>query len=541
MSIEVAAIHATLGMIDNLTPGLKNANNSLSSFASDLGSQMTNFGKSLTAGLTVPIVGALGFAVKAASDNATTMAKLNQQIRDTGNATGVTVPMITNLADSLEKMSGVSKNSILQAETLTASYKQIGKDIFPAATKAALDMSAALNIDLRTATISLDKALADPIKGLTALRREGVVFTQQQQDQIKAMEKSGNLLGAQNIILGAVTQKYQGMAAAIGNTPQGNLNKLTNAITDLGVAIGNTLAPVLGPIVKNVTDFVNGLTKLPQPVLELAVKIALLAAAAGPLLIVVGSLTTAFGALAGVFFPVIAPLLLIGGLIAAYTTNWMGFRDTVDKIGVSLRNLGPAGATALLVLVPIGFQLAKLAVAGFLEGIATGFDVIFGSVTALAGSLAVLAVPLGIIYAYFTDPKFAAGINAAGDAFKNNFTAGIQGFQDIVGGHPTQAGVNALGNLGMQAANPVGAIINLALNAIGIRDSGGPGQAGQPVMIGKGAQPELFVPSTAGNFYPAGSYGGGPDTLHVILQAQNFEEHLYYNIAEASRSASRSR
>lgn len=41
------------------------------------------------------------------------------------------------------------------------------------------------------------------------------------------------------------------------------------------------------------------------------------------------------------------------------------------------------------------------------------------------------------------------------------------------------------------------------------RDQGGRGQAGVPVMIGSGAQPELFVPDSAGEFYPRGSYGGG--------------------------------
>lgn len=48
---------------------------------------------------------------------------------------------------------------------------------------------------------------------------------------------------------------------------------------------------------------------------------------------------------------------------------------------------------------------------------------------------------------------------------------------------------------------------------IGMRDSGGPGQAGVPYLIGRGAQPELFVPNTAGRFYPAGTYSGGGDVV----------------------------
>jgi hypothetical protein len=39
-----------------------------------------------------------------------------------------------------------------------------------------------------------------------------------------------------------------------------------------------------------------------------------------------------------------------------------------------------------------------------------------------------------------------------------------------------------------------------------LRDSGGPGAAGETYLIGRGAQPELFVPRSAGTFYPADSY-----------------------------------
>lgn len=40
----------------------------------------------------------------------------------------------------------------------------------------------------------------------------------------------------------------------------------------------------------------------------------------------------------------------------------------------------------------------------------------------------------------------------------------------------------------------------------GTRDSGGPGIPGKAYLIGRGAQPELFVPKGSGDFYPAGSY-----------------------------------
>lgn len=43
----------------------------------------------------------------------------------------------------------------------------------------------------------------------------------------------------------------------------------------------------------------------------------------------------------------------------------------------------------------------------------------------------------------------------------------------------------------------------------GSRDSGGRGRAGQAYLIGTGAQPEMFVPDSAGSFIPAMAYAGG--------------------------------
>lgn len=51
----------------------------------------------------------------------------------------------------------------------------------------------------------------------------------------------------------------------------------------------------------------------------------------------------------------------------------------------------------------------------------------------------------------------------------------------------------------------------------GGRDSGGRGHPGNVYAIGRGAQPELFVPDTAGTFYPRGAMGGANMTVN-----QNF-------------------
>lgn len=78
--------------------------------------------------------------------------------------------------------------------------KVSGKE-FDKATGLAFDMAAVLGGDAKSASMQLGKALNDPVKGMTSLSRAGVQFTAQQKEQAKAMIASGDVTGAQGIIL----------------------------------------------------------------------------------------------------------------------------------------------------------------------------------------------------------------------------------------------------------------------------------------------------------------------------------------------------
>jgi hypothetical protein len=81
------------------------------------------------------------------------------------------------------------------AENLLLTFTGIGKDVFPGATKAVVDLGIAMaggdvnNANFKASAIQVGKALNDPIKGVTALSKVGVSFTKQQKDQIKALVK----------------------------------------------------------------------------------------------------------------------------------------------------------------------------------------------------------------------------------------------------------------------------------------------------------------------------------------------------------------
>jgi phage-related minor tail protein len=103
------------------------------------------------------------------------------------------------------------------------------------------DMSVALGQDGKSSAIQLGKALNDPIKGITALQRVGVSFTDQQRQQIKTLVEHGNKLGAQKVILAELGKEFGGAAAASSDPMQ----KLSTMLGNLAKGIATQLLPMI--------------------------------------------------------------------------------------------------------------------------------------------------------------------------------------------------------------------------------------------------------------------------------------------------------
>lgn len=211
-----------------------------------------NFAKgALTVGLGAAVVGVgalaggLAASVKAAMDAEQGQAALAAVLASTAGKAGVTADMANELASSLQNVTRFEDDAILGAENLLLTFTNIGKDVFPAATETVLNMSQALGQDLKSSATQLGKALNDPINGMTALSRVGVTFTEAQKEQIKALQESGDLMGAQKIILQELETEFGNAARAAGDTFAGKLDILKNKFGDIMEAVGGVLIPVL--------------------------------------------------------------------------------------------------------------------------------------------------------------------------------------------------------------------------------------------------------------------------------------------------------
>jgi hypothetical protein len=84
----------------------------------------------------------------------------------------------------------------------------------------------------------LGKALEDPVTGINAMTRSGVSFTDQQKEMIKSLAESGDLLGAQTIILDELAGQYGGVARAEAEGFAGAQDTLAQSLQELRIAVG---------------------------------------------------------------------------------------------------------------------------------------------------------------------------------------------------------------------------------------------------------------------------------------------------------------
>lgn len=187
-------------------------------------------------------------------------AQTNAVLKSTGNIANVSADHISNLAGALLKKSGVDDDAIQSGENMLLTFTNIrnevgkGNDIFDQTTKTLLDMSIATGQDMPKAAVMLGKAINDPLKGVGALSRVGVTFTEGQKKMIKSLMESGNVMAAQKIILGELNKEFGGSAEALGKTLPGQIEIAKNTLNNwLGELVGKAI-PYIERFVASLRD-----------------------------------------------------------------------------------------------------------------------------------------------------------------------------------------------------------------------------------------------------------------------------------------------
>lgn len=405
--------------LDTYLGGVNTANEQTASFTEQAGADFLSLGNAVLTGLGgLAVAGfgaltaAIGLSITEAMDAEENIALLEARLQSTGGASGMTAAELLAMADALSLETRYSDDAILSAETILLKFTAIGEDVFPQATQAVLDIAAGMGIDASQAAQILGKALADPGEGLARLKTLGVVFTAQEEEQIKAMVAAGDVAGAQQIILDKLATSMGGAAVAAGDTLAGKIDILKNrfanmaetigtavlpfietlwadyiepaipAIEDLATKVSEFLTILLGSgaassemetflasfldkatitaiynIIGGVQNFINAISTFVDDYSEeLIGAIGGIAAVLGGAAIAaaISAIVTAIGAISAPIVVLIGAAALLG---AAWNGNWFGIRDTLTAVWTE--TIQPALQTLwdwLSVNIPIAIQ-----------------------------------------------------------------------------------------------------------------------------------------------------------------------------------------
>ena len=227
-----------------------------------MGDRLKKFGKMAAVGLAAAGAAAGAFAVKAiaAGEAAATSNARIDQINTSMGLFGASTDEVTasliNYANETARATGIDQNSIKATQAKLLTFKEIAKTAdtvngnFQRATKAAIDLGAAGFGSAETNAVALGKALNDPIKGITALTRSGVTFTESEKERIKVLVESNKVGEAQNMILAAIETQVGGTAEATSNAS----DRMKVGFSQVTETIGLALLPAFEKVTAFLID-----------------------------------------------------------------------------------------------------------------------------------------------------------------------------------------------------------------------------------------------------------------------------------------------
>jgi len=167
---------------------------------------------------------------------------LESVIKSVGATAWTSAEQLEEMASGFQKITNYGDEAILSMQSVLLGFRNIKGDQFKSATKAILDMSTVMKMDLKSAAQVVGKALDDPINGLDSLKRQGFAFTDSQKAMIKSMLEVGDVAGAQKIILDELENTYGGAAEAaadMGTQIKNSLGDLLEGYGKLFATLGN--------------------------------------------------------------------------------------------------------------------------------------------------------------------------------------------------------------------------------------------------------------------------------------------------------------
>lgn len=277
--------------------------------AEKVGKTLKKTGDKMSLYLTAPILAAGAASAKAADTQLKAEAKLLNALKGRAD----TQKRLMAQASEIQSRSLYGDEAIIEQQSFLAALGLTEEQI-SATMEAAVQLSAALDIDLGSAVKNLSKTYG----GLTGELGESIPALR---DLTAEELKAGGAIAY-------VNENYKGFAETAARTGAGPMQQLKNSLGDLAEQLGVILMPVIQKITEWLRHLAEWLQQLSPGVQKLIVIVAALAAAFGPLISSVGRLIVMFPQLSAAIWALKGPL---GVITAALVGAINLYSKLIDK------------------------------------------------------------------------------------------------------------------------------------------------------------------------------------------------------------------
>ena len=280
-------VEYVLSLKDQMSTGLAGANTQVNKLESSLVSAKGALG-SITGMLGTLGVGFAIFkgaefvheGVEAFHQLEQSSAKLEANLKSTGQSAGLGMGEITAMAKALSKQVQFSRAEVMDMQSQLLTFPSITKSVFEQSMGMVTDIAKQTNHGLSETAIMFGKAFANPEQGLQKLMRYGVMFTDSQKEMVTKLQEGGKIIEAQKYMLDAIaTSGYAGVAKAMAEAdPLFQYNKIMGGVK---VTVGELATDLLKKLTPALEIFANSIKTATDWIKENGSKLYILIKAVG--------------------------------------------------------------------------------------------------------------------------------------------------------------------------------------------------------------------------------------------------------------------
>jgi len=296
-----------------------------------IGQTMTAIGAKMTMAITLPVLAVGGSFTKMATE---AVESENLFAESMGSMANKARAWSEELSKSLGLNAYNVRKTVGTYNVMLASMgmsEQAAYDMATSLTKLSYDMASFYNLSNEDAMAKLQSGISgevEPLKRLGIVVNETAVKTYALNNGL--IKQGQEMTDTQKVIarymtIMEMTKKAQGDLARTLDSPSNQLRMLKERMSMLGIEIGQKLIPIMQRLMSFANGLLNAWNNLNPATQDTILAVIGVTAAIGPLILVVGALTTALAFLAA--NPVVA---VIGGIAALAT----GITVATDGFGI---------------------------------------------------------------------------------------------------------------------------------------------------------------------------------------------------------------